>query len=101
MKSAPFISFKIFYLFGLLILILCCKPDTILLSSENNIISVHVDNHSVELDFDPINNLITLTIPFDFENIDIPVAIKTSPGSIHSLSGIGLQERRRPDQSGD
>lgn len=88
MKSAPFISFKIFYLFGLLILILCCKPDTILLSSENNIISVHVDNHSVELDFDPINNLITLTIPFDFENIDIPVAIKTSPGSIHSLSGI-------------
>lgn len=55
-----------------------CKPDYLLQSSENNIISIGSIDQNITLNFNEANKLIQITIPFDYTSDKIPVSIKIS-----------------------
>lgn len=73
------------FFFACFVILFSCKPDDLLQSSENNIISIGSTDQSITLLFNEVNKLIQITIPFDYTSDIIPVSIKISQGANHSL----------------
>jgi len=80
-----FSSQKLSFFFVCFLILLSCKPDDILLSSGNNIISINSSDDRIDFDFDATQKLITLTVPYDYSSEKIPVNLQVSAGAIHSL----------------
>jgi len=62
-----------------------------MLNSENNIISIKISEDKIDLNFDELQKLITITLPHDYSSENIPINLQVSPGAIHSLAQNMIQ----------